>query len=433
MNKKLDEAIKSGTASMLRGTETGRSLSDAMKVLSSTTASADDKARALKSALDALSGGTINLEAAQARMFETLDRLGSAFGENLDKTKGWGTELNNAGHALINADGSINVTTENGRTLSRTLQDLSTHTAEVSQKTYDMAISQGETVPAATAKAQAAMQSARDAFIATKTAMGLTADEAGVLADKAGLIPKNVAMLITSPGSDVVKTELFLIKAAVDKIPPGKSVTMQTISAEAEQKLNELGFHVTHMPDGTVRIDGNTAPAQAALNGFLSAPATKVVQIVYRGEDAFRTPGGVIGNALGNIIPGQQFADGGMSMRPFRAGTAQMFPPRLLRITGDRMVDDEAYIPVNRSARSQSLLQETASRMGYDLIRRFAVGGFASDRSFGTASAPLSLDGMAITGRLRLDGDGFASLVDAKIERAMSGVAREAYLRGGRR
>lgn len=424
----LKQAIREGRASMLDASDSGRDLSGAMKVLASTTASADDKARALKSALDALAGGSISLEAAQARMYETLSRLGSSFGENLDKTKGWGTELNNAGAALIKADGSINLTTENGRNLSRTLQDLSTHTAEVAQKTYDMAISQGETVPQATAKAQAAMQLARDAFIETKTAMGLTAAEAGVLADKAGLIPKNVALLIQTPGMSQAQKELLLLKEAVNGVPPGKTITAQTLSADAEQKLRDLGFTVIRTPNN-VQITANSDAARDELNKFLATPATKTVRIVYTGGEALPIGGRAV-NYHGNLIPAQGFANGGVA-KPFKAGIAQMFPPRLLRITGDRMVDDEAYIPVNRSLRSQQLLQETASRMGYDLIRRFAIGGFASGQT--ATSAPQAMPAFPTTLTL-VDSEGaFLGRMRVVAEQAVAHVEREVYLRGGRR
>jgi TP901 family phage tail tape measure protein len=411
----LAEALKNGTASMIDGTDAGRSLASAMGVLSSNTASADDRARALRDALEALSGGSISLEAAQFRVQDVLARIRDLFGENIDKTKGWGKEL-------LNTDGSLSGATENGRRLRDALQDLSGSTAEVAQKTYDLAISQGLSIPEATSKAEQAMNSSRQAYIDMAAEMGITADQAAVLADRAGLIPKNVSMLITTPGSDQTKQELALIKGAVDRVPPGKDVHMKTISVEAEKKLEELGFKVTHMNDGTVTIHGNTAPAQSALNNFLAQPATKVVTVVYTQGKSLGIGSAV--NYHGNIIPAQGFANGGFA-KPFKAGQAQVFPPRLLRITGDRMYDDEAYIPINQSYRSQQLLSETASRMGYDLIRRFAVGGFASSGGATTHPvAALPFDGLAITGRLVVDASGMASLVDARIDAAQTRTAQ---------
>jgi rhodanese-related sulfurtransferase len=189
---------------------------------------------------------------------------------------------------------------------------------------------------------------------------------------------------------------------------------MQTLSAEAEKKLNELGFKVTHMPDGTVTIRDNTQPARDGLNRFLNEPAVKVVTVVYQGRSL---PGGPMAvNHDGNYL--RAFAGGGFHrLTPMPAGVASIVPPNTWRVVGDRMVDDEAYIPINNSWRSQAILARTASEMGFDLIRRFAVGGIATTGG-SSAAQPLSLDGMAISGRLVLEADGFARLIDGRITNA---------------
>lgn len=426
----LAQAIKDGRASMLDASDTGRTLSSAMETLSSRTASADDKARALKTALDALAGGSISLEAAQFRVAEVTDRLGDIFAANGSEADKAAAKAKGFGDALLNADGSLSSATENGRNLRSALQDLTTASADAAQKTYDMAIAQGESVPAATAKAVSAVQASRDQFVGMAKDMGISAVQAEVLADRAGLIPTNVAIAISTPGDDKTRQELAIIKGLVDAVPPGKDIHMKTISADAEKKLEELGFKVTHMDDGTVTIQGNTQPAQNALDAFLRSPATKFVSVVYTGGEGLGIGSRAV-NYHGNILAAQGFANGGMA-RPFKAGTAQMFPPRLLRITGDRMVDDEAYIPVNRSLRSQQLLQETASRMGYDLIRRFAIGGFASGQTATSAPAP-AMPAFPTTLTL-VDSEGaFLGRMRVVAEQAVAHVEREVYLRGGRR
>lgn len=380
-NDELARAIKDGRASMLESTDSGRNLAAAMKVLSSNTADADSRARALKSALDALSGGNISLEAAQSRVQESLSRINQLFGENLDKTKGWGQEL-------INAQGGINLTTENGRRLRDVLQDLTTNTAEVASKTYDMAIAQGDSVPVATEKAKAAMQSARDAFIATAQQMGITAEQAGILADRAGLIPANVAMVVSTPGSDQAKVELALVKSLVDQVPADKPITVRTLSAEAEKKLEELGFKVTHLPNGTVTIQANTAGAQGALDNYIASNSgrTITVRVQYVAINQVPSLTGNFYSHDGNLF--QPFAKGGLAtafangglaqkLTPMRAGLATMVPPNSWRVVGDRMDVPEAYIPINRSYRSVALLSETARLMGFQLTRMFANGGLA--------------------------------------------------------
>lgn len=374
-NQEFAAALKDGTASMLDATDEGRTLASAMDTLSSTTAGANDKARALKDALNSLAGGSVNLEAANVRMYETMDRLEGVFTETTDKTKGWGTELNNAGAALINADGSINVATENGRNLSRTLADLGTTTSEVSQKTFDLARNQGKSIPESAALAGAAMQRARDSFIATHVEMGLTSEQASILADRAGLIPRNVVMAMSSPGSDKVKSELELIRAKASEVPNTKSITVNTLSDEAVKRLEAVGFKVRDVPGGKeITMVANTGSFDSALARAL-APATKTVTVVYSGGQSLGM-GPMAVNAQGNIL--KAFAGGGFhGLTPMRGGYATVVPPNTWRVVGDNLKVPEAYVPLDRSARSIGILNEAADKMGFALLRRYANGGIA--------------------------------------------------------
>lgn len=407
-NDDLARAIKDGRASMLDSTDSGRTLAGAMKILASNTADADSRARALKAALDALSGGTISLEAAQSRMEESLARVRDLFGENVDKTKGWGA-------ALLNADGSINLTTENGRRLRDSLADLTTQTAEVASKTYDMAIAQGKSVPEATELARAAMQKARDAFIDTRIAMGLTAEQAGVLADKAGLIPGRVEMVLATPGSDTAKAELILVKSLVDAVPIGKSIYVQSLSDEAKKKLLDLGLTVRTLPDGRVEITANTAPAKSNLDSFIASNSGRVITVRVNTIGMPISVGGQYGAAFnehGNLL--KPFAEGGVAMAfanggtaqkltPMRGGYATMVPPNTWRVVGDRMDVPEAYIPLNRSQRSIGILNEAAERMGFALLRRYAQGGIAS--SAAVTSGGVGSVGPSITNNITVRDD----------------------------
>jgi TP901 family phage tail tape measure protein len=419
--KELDDAIRSGRASYADATTSGRDLSSAMKTLSSNTADADSRARALKAALDALSGGEISLEAAQSRVQETLSRINQLFGENLDKTKGWGKEL-------LNAQGGLNLTTENGRRLRDMLQDLTTNTAEVASKTYDMAIAQGDSVPVAAEKAKAAMQQARDAFIGAATAMGISSAEAAVLADKAGLIPDNVAMVISTPGSDQTKVELALVKALVDQVPGDKPITVRSLSDEAKKKLEELGFTVRTLPDGKIEVKANTATAQSQLDSYIASNSNRSITIRVNTIGVPISAPGQLGaalNARGNLI--EAFAGGGFhKLTPMKAGLATVVQPNTWRVIGDRIRDPEAYIPINRSARSVALLDETAQRMGFALARRFANGGIAAS-SASASTVPMS--GGTFEGSLVLDSGEFLGRIRGEIQASNQAIGSSLYRR----
>lgn len=80
---------------------------------------------------------------------------------------------------------------------------------------------------------------------------------------------------------------------------------------------------------------------------------------------------GSIAAAQGGIF--KYFAGGGIdSMRPMPANRAQIVPPKTMRVIGDRALGDEAFIPLVNSARSRSILQTAASKLGFDLAPRNA-------------------------------------------------------------
>ncbi|GAA2812761.1 hypothetical protein [Saccharopolyspora taberi] len=99
-----------------------------------------------------------------------------------------------------------------------------------------------------------------------------------------------------------------------------------------------------------------------------------------------------LGNAAGRLV--QPFATGGIAgLKPMRP-VAQVVPPQTWRVVGDRMRGDEAFIPVNDSARSQAILAETARRMGFALLPQqqrpvgMASGGLVGPAAPYTNTAP---------------------------------------------
>lgn len=383
--EELDEAIATGTASMLDATQSGRDIAGAMQVLADRTSSADDKARALKDALDALTGGTLSLEQAQGRVNEILASLAERFGENLDKTKGWGQEL-------LNADGSISTVSENGRSLLDTMDDLTSSMADVAQKTFDAARAQGDDIPTAMAKAQAAAQGVRDGLVSQAAQLGLTTEQVQALADRYGLLPEQVATLITTPGMDSTQVEMLLLRQLVDQVPPDKPITVRSLSDEAKAKLVDLGFTVNTLPDGSVQVVANTQGAKDALDQ-VTKPRTVTITAIY--GSAVRTPYGTMnplgGYARGGVVT-RAYASGGIEpkLTPMKAGIAAVVPPNSWRIVGDRLRDDEFYIPDNNDPRSVSIGLEWARRRGFVLARTFAAGGVATSGSTTSAAAPPS-------------------------------------------
>jgi hypothetical protein len=131
----------------------------------------------------------------------------------------------------------------------------------------------------------------------------------------------------------------------------------------------------------------------AALKANLSKPSssTHTINIVTRGSGIREFHAGGIQPRQfhdGGVQPAVALAGGAQIPRRFTAGSAQIFPPRVLRITGDRNDVDEFYIPDNRAPRSMALAGEWARRRGMELVPRAAnqPGAAATSGSAGVGA-----------------------------------------------
>lgn len=391
-NKDLDSALKNGHGSLLQASESGRTLAAAMGVLADKTATADDRARALKDALDSLNGGTINLEAAQIRMRDNLQRLSDYFKLSGDESQDAALKAKGWGDSLVNADGSVNTLTENGRHLATGISDIKDATVEAASKAYDLARSQGKSIPDSIALARAAMQEGRDSLLKTADSADITAGAAERLANKVGLVPGTLTIDVLAPKADQVQAELELLKARVEEVPGTKEIHVESLSDEAQKKLEAVGLTVTRVPGSKdIVITANDGDFNGAI-ARATAPATKTINIVYYDTGApIRGQAVGVVNAKGNLL--EAFAQGGFhGLNPMRGGYATMVQPNTFRVIGDNLKVPEAYIPLDRSLRSVGILNEAAERMGYAVMRRYATGGIAGTGSF----SPTGGDGVIL-------------------------------------
>lgn len=114
----------------------------------------------------------------------------------------------------------------------------------------------------------------------------------------------------------------------------------------------------------THTVIANTAAARSAIAGLrvgTSSTHTVYVRTVGGGAGV----GASLGRAAGAYAIPAAYASGGM--REMSAARAEIVPPRQPRLIGDRMEGDEAFIPINRSPRSQAILATAAGRMGWAL------------------------------------------------------------------
>lgn len=163
--------------------------------------------------------------------------------------------------------------------------------------------------------------------------------------------------------------------------------SLQGTRDELVNTLTQLGFNKAEaeaLADAYGAIPGkvatdvqaNTGGAQAAVDNFIRTNnGRKIVltqEISQSGNPVYRAGNGAKLEYHGGIV--QPMAVGGIpgtALDPI----AQFVSPGTLRVVGDRLDVDEAYVPLDGSARSWTILQEALRRMPG--IAPMAAGGVA--------------------------------------------------------
>ncbi|MFL4947476.1 phage tail tape measure protein [Streptomyces sp. MMS24-I31] len=262
--KDLADAVKGSGAAALDATNPTGRLQDAIKTLGDSASDADTKARALHQALDLLSGGELDVQAAVAQMNSAMLDLNSSWKAGVDHAKGYGK-------ALLQVDGSLNTTSENGQSLWTKLQALNEQTASAAQATYDFARANNVGVVPALQQAEARMQTAWQAAVTAGQKFGLTADQAKNLANQMGFIPSSLAITMSTPGLSETQKQLLYVQGLAGHMPKGSTIKVSALTAEAKKDIEQVGFKVKTLPGGRqMEITAPTDKAAAALNALIA-------------------------------------------------------------------------------------------------------------------------------------------------------------------
>jgi trimeric autotransporter adhesin len=238
-------------------------------------------------------------------------------------------------------------------------------------------------------------QGQRQALIDQLVQMGLTREQADRLATSYGLLPNLVNTTIAQPGMPAAKSDLDVLFGKVVAVPNRKEVIIDLPTAEQEQRLKDLGFHVEHLPNGLARVTADTPTAQAQLDQFIAANANRPLPVRVTANfdpntfDILNAQLRVALNAsgsrdsAGHRLYGAQ-ANGGI-LESYASGgsredhVAQVAPAGAMRLWAEPETDGEAYIPLAASKRGRSLevLDSVAARFG----KRLVDAGGQSSRS----------------------------------------------------
>jgi hypothetical protein len=262
--KDLTAAEKGSGAAALNATDPTGRLQGAIKTLGDSASDADTKARALHTALDLLSGGELDVQAAVANMNQAVLDLNSSYKDGVDKTKGYGK-------ALLQVDGSLNTTSENGQGLWNKLQALNEGTASAAQATYDYARANKTGVVPALQQAEKKMESSWKAAVTAGQKFGLTADQAKVLANQMGFIPSSLAITMSTPGLSDSQKQLLYVQGLAGHMPKDSKIRVSALTADAKKDIESVGFKVKTLPGGRqMEITAPTDKAAAALDALIA-------------------------------------------------------------------------------------------------------------------------------------------------------------------
>lgn len=236
-------------------------LTDAVKTLSDTSATAGDRLDAMKTALDVLAGKPLEAQEALAE-----------YNDQLRETQRLATEFDPAqgvGGALV--DGTrIDTTTANGRKLFDALND-------IRDATLNAAIAGNELDPI--------LASNQEQFAQLATATGLSKDQIVELAAGLGYLPDDIRILASLQGADDVTQQLVVIGQLLQSNREGVTIPATALTTEARAELEALGVTietVTGKPD-EIRIVARTEEAMKALDDIENRPRTVRVNVVAEG------------------------------------------------------------------------------------------------------------------------------------------------------
>lgn len=153
-------------------------------------------------------------------------------------------------------------------------------------------------------------------------------------------------------------------------------------AAEQQARVQSLADRIVTLPDGSIVVTADTSPASGAIGEFISENNNRRIRVFVdaAGGQSYQVVGtNVRFNHDGNLL--EFMANGGVTGLTPMAPVAQMVPPNTWRVVGDRGDVPEAFIPLDGSPRSMTILAEAMRRMGVAPMANGGVVGGERRRS----------------------------------------------------
>lgn len=347
------------------------------------TINMNDRVKALNEALDELNGVTKTQEERDRDLATTQRDLNGFFEDNAEA-------IEEMDESLVDLSTGMPSHTELGNDLNRMLKGMGDEAHEAALEIYDQAEAQDWSA----ARTQEAIAEAYEPYIATLQDLQeegyLSQEEVYALTNSILGVPSITSYIITHNDSvtDTQKDVLGLVDQ-IESVPDGETyITDEGTSQDVIDELEDLGYEVKRLPEGKVEVKpvGFDA-ATEAVNEWINRPrnlnvgvtlnpsgARKGLQMLDTGQSS-SAGSGIMAPRLFGGIDVMGMAAGGLTGASIM-DIAQMVAPGDIRFAGDRSDVDEAWIPLDGSPRSISILEEAARRMpGYEPAEGMAAGG----------------------------------------------------------
>lgn len=263
---------------------------------------------------------------------------------------------------LVDQAGNLDLNSKRGAAAATAIEGLAGN--------YTQYITQAEQAKVPTDQINSNLQVQYDNLVKTAEQLGVNKDHVAQYLAGLGILPPSEETQITTPGMQQALADILSLHGEIDGVPTDHTIHATALTADAIQQLKDLGYTVTTLPDGSVDITANTAGATGTVNQLIDNIDGRIATIQIHGVVTGITGGGSVTNLLhatGGITP-RLNAGGNFTAVPQVAGFAApglpVSPDGGRNVLGDRRDVAEAFIPLDDSARSNVVLDETAAAMG---------------------------------------------------------------------
>ena len=405
--------------SMRPATGISEAMAGSIKILGDAAGDAEGRLRAYRDILDQLNG-TSKTAWERQRELSASSRDLAGFLSEVDVN---GARLNTG---LIDLSTGFTIHTEAGDRFGGMLDNLQSQAFTAGRQAYDMAGGL-EKAGEASAAANAAMEPYRQQLQSLADQGLITQEEVDAVSRALFGVPGSTPFELTDQNS--IATVQLKVQGLHEQIlaTPDKSITItEPLSPAIVQKLIDLGYVVTHLPNGDIHIgekglDETGAAIDREAGEYRQADITGVADVAQAEKDINYTArkrlvdfGSTGGNfEFGGILTSvdasgmvRAFANGGFNIpgvnnvKRYASGgrenhvaqIARATPSVPIRIWGEEESGGEAYIPLaaSKRPRSVSILNQVAQQFGYNLSRSgtaYANGGITTGGSTGGSVA----------------------------------------------